>query len=129
MGRLGLTSGTVSVRLTRLGGKGVVGRGPSPDDARGTQVTLTAKGLAPFDEVAPVNLATEDLLLSALTDDERGRLAGLLRKVLVGFEHDRSAGPFGLTLAPAHLARRMPVSVGLSDTPGLSGAEALTATA
>lgn len=118
MSRLGLTSGTVSVRLTRLVGKGVVTREPSPD-ARGAVVTLTDRGRELFDEVAPAHLANEDVLLSALTPAERDQLAGLLRKLLVGFEHERSTSPLGLTLAPAHLARRMRTAVGLSDTPGL----------
>ncbi len=119
MARLGLTSGTISVRLTRLVAKDVVERTPSPDDARGTLITLTGKGRRLFDDVAPAHLANEDLLLSALTAAEREQLAGLLRKLLVGFEHERSHGPWGLTLAPAHVARRMRTSVGLSDTPGL----------
>jgi DNA-binding MarR family transcriptional regulator len=119
MTRLGLTSGTISVRLTRLVAKNVVERAPSPDDARGTLITLTRKGLRLFDDVAPAHLENEDLLLSALTAHEREQLAGLLRKLLIGFEHERTRGPWGLTLAPAHVARRMRTSVGLSDTPGL----------
>ena len=119
MARLGLTSGTISVRLTRLVAKDVVERAPSPDDARGTLITLSGKGLRLFDDVAPAHLENEDVLLSALTADERAQLAGLLRKLLVGFEHERTRGPLGLTLAPAHVARRMRTSVGLSDTPGL----------
>jgi DNA-binding MarR family transcriptional regulator len=118
MSRLGLTSGTVSVRLTRLVGKGVVTREPSPD-ARGAVVTLTDRGRELFDVVAPAHLANEDVLLSALTDAEQDQLADLLRKLLVSFEHEVSASPLGLTLAPAHLARRMRAAVGLSDTPGL----------
>lgn len=82
------------VRLTRLVGKDVVTRTPSPDDARGTVVTLTAKGLRLFDEVAPAHLANEEVLLSALTDTEREQLAGLLRKLLVGFEHERVPAPW-----------------------------------
>ena len=70
MARLGLTSGTVSVRLGRLEGKGVVTRSPSSDDARGVLVTLTDKGAQLFDRVAPVHLRNEDVLLSALTDAE-----------------------------------------------------------
>lgn len=119
MGRLGLTSGTVSVRLARLAGKGIVDRGPSPDDARGALVTLTGKGHRLFDDVAPAHLANSDLLLSALTAGERDQLVDLLRALLVGFEHERTPGPLGLVLAPAHVARRMRASVGLSDTPGL----------
>ena len=87
MTRLGLTSGTVSVRLQRLQDMGVVTRSPSPDDARGVRVRLTAKGLDLFAAVAPSHLANEDRLLSALTGQERAQLAGLLRKLLVGFIH------------------------------------------
>ena len=119
MARLGLTSGTVSVRLGRLEGKGIVTRAPSSDDARGVLVTLTVKGAELFDRVAPVHLVNEDVLLSALTDAERGQLAGLLRKLLVGFEHERSTSPLGFVVAPAHVARRARAAVGLSDRAGL----------
>jgi DNA-binding MarR family transcriptional regulator len=119
MARLRLTSGTVSVRLGRLEGKGVVTRVPSTEDARGVLVTLTAKGAQLFDRVAPVHLANEDVLLSALNPDERDQLAALLRKLLVAFEHERSTSPLGFTVAPAHLARRARRAVGLSDQAGL----------
>jgi DNA-binding MarR family transcriptional regulator len=119
MARLGLTSGTVSVRLGRLEGKGIVTRTPSSDDARGVLVALTDKGAQLFDRVAPVHLRNEDVLLSALTDAERDQLAGLLRKLLVGFEHERSASPLGFTVSAAHVARRARAAVGLSDRAGL----------
>ena len=119
MNRLGLTSGTVSVRLGRLERKGVVTRAPSADDARGVLVTLTPRGLALFDRVAPEHLDNEDVLLSALNDDERTQLAGLLRTLLVAFEHPRSTSPLGFTVEPAHAARRARRAVGLSDRPGL----------
>src|SRR5690349_9773474 len=99
MARLGLTSGTVSVRLGRLEGKGMVTRAPSSDDARGVLVTLTDKGAQLFDRVAPVPLANEDVLLSALNPEERRQLAALLRKLLVAFEHERSTSPLGFTVA------------------------------
>jgi DNA-binding MarR family transcriptional regulator len=119
MARLGLTSGTVSVRLGRLEGKGIVTRSPSSDDARGVLVTLTDKGAQLFDRVAPAHLRNEDVLLSALTDAERDQLAGLLRKLLVGFEHERSVSPLGFTVAAAHVARRARAAVGLLDRAGL----------
>jgi len=120
MGRLGLTSGTVSIRLARLEAKGVVTRCPSAADSRAVLVTLTELGLRLFDQVAPEHLANEDVLLSALTDDEREQLTGLLRKLLIGFEHDAVHHPaIGATLAPAHLARRARTRVGLSDRAGL----------
>lgn len=119
MARLGLTSGTVSVRLNRLETKGVVTRAPSSVDTRGVDVTLTARGLELFDQVAPRHLDNEDVLLSALTEPERTQLAGLLRKLLSSFEHREHDSPLGLTLAPAHLARRARRDVGLSDRAGL----------
>ena len=119
MTRLGLTSGTVSVRLTRLVAKGIVTRTPSPDDGRGALVTLTDKGLALFDRVAPEHLHNEDVLLSALTLSERDQLADLLRRLLFGFEHEHAPALLGMVLAPAHLARQMRTAVGLSETPGL----------
>ena len=119
MARLGLTSGTVSVRLGRLEAKGAVTRRPSSDDGRGVVVTLTAAGAALFDQVAPRHLANEDVLLSALTDPERVQLAALLRKLLIGFEHEHAGHPSGFTVTPAHRARRARTAVGLSDRAGL----------
>ncbi len=119
--RLGLTSGTVSVRVDRLVRRGVVVRGPDPQDARVTLVRLTAEGQRLFDVVAPEHLANEDRLLSALDDDERAVLAGLLRRLLVSFEHGvvGAALPLGLRLEPAHRARARRRAAGLSDPPGL----------
>ena len=72
-----------------------------------------------FDQVAPRHLANEDVLLSALTGPEREQLAALLRKLLIGFEHEHAAHPSGFTVAPAHRARRARAAVGLSDRSGL----------
>ena len=118
MARLALTSGTVSVRLARLEKKGIVERRPG-EDRRGVLVTLTERGARLFDEVAPEHLANEDVLLSSLTDAERGQLASLLRKLLVAFEHEHVDLPIGVTVLPAHAARRARTSVGLSDRAGL----------
>lgn len=119
MARLRLTSGTVSVRLGRLESRGVVTRRPSTADGRGVLVTLTERGVGLFDQVAPRHLANEELLLSALDETERELLAGLLRKLLIAFEHEHATHPAGFTVAPAHLARRARTAVGLSDRAGL----------
>lgn len=121
MKALGLTSGTVSVRLARLEQRGVVIRDPDPDDKRSFTVGLTAQGLDLFDQIAPAHLFNEDQLLSALTPEEQGALAGLLRKLLASFEHTgpNAAQAWGMTLEPAHVARRRRTAVGLSDHPGL----------
>lgn len=120
MQALGLTSGTVSVRLDRLERSGVVHREPDPASARGSLVTLTAKGLELFDRVAPVHLANEERLLSALTSDEQQQLADLLRRLLASFEVAAvEVDRLGAGLEPAHVARRRRTAVGLSDTTGL----------
>ena len=121
MEALGLTSGTVSVRLDRLERQGIVTREPGPASARGSMVQLTATGLALFDRVAPEHLANEDRLLAALSGDERLALAGLLRRLLASFETRTTevARDLGLTLEPAHLARQRRQAVGLADRAGL----------
>ena len=121
MKALTLTSGTVSVRIERLVKLGIVTREPDPADARGQLVQLTSRGLQLFDDIAPVHLANEDRLLSALGPADRRHLAGLLRRLLAAYEDpviDLSE-PLGLWLEPAHLARARRVAVGLSDVPGL----------
>jgi DNA-binding MarR family transcriptional regulator len=118
---LGLTSGTVSVRLDRLVRLGIVTREPDPDNGRSTLVQLTADGLRLFEAAAPAHLANEDRLLSALSPAERQSLADLLRRLLSSLESQTSpvAAHLGLQLESAYVARRRRQSVGLSDTPGL----------
>ena len=127
MDALGLTSGTVSVRLDRLERNGIVTREPDPASARGSLVQLTDSGLELFDQVAPVHLANEDRLLSALSPAERQVLADLLRRLLSSFESATSdvAASLGLVLEPARLARARRQAVGLSDQPGLLVASVL----
>jgi DNA-binding MarR family transcriptional regulator len=121
MTALGLTSGTISVRVDRLARRGVISRDRDATDARVTLIRLTDEGLRLFDELAPVHLANEDRLLSLLDDDQRTELADLLRRLLSSFEHPTitAAQPLGLTLEPAHRARARRVAVGLSDSSGL----------
>jgi DNA-binding MarR family transcriptional regulator len=121
MESLGLTSGTVSVRLARLEQRGVVVRDPDPDDKRSYTVRLTDEGLLLFDQIAPDHLAGEDLALSALTADEQSQLADLLRKLLASFEYTGShaAQVWGMTLEPARVARARRAAVGLTDRAGL----------
>jgi DNA-binding MarR family transcriptional regulator len=120
-GQLGLTSGTISVRMDRLAKSGVISRQPDPNDKRGAVVELTGYGLALFDQVAPVHLDNERRLLSALAPPEQQHLADLLRKLLVSFEPRRCPclDRLGLVLDPAHLATERRAEVGLTPTPGL----------
>lgn len=73
-----VTSGAITQRLDRLEARGLVVRGPHPDDGRGVLVTLTGAGRILVDEVLPAHLATEERLLAPLTAAQRAELAALL---------------------------------------------------
>lgn len=123
MAELGLTSGTISVRMDRLVDEGLIDRRPDPDSGRSTLITLTARGREVFERVLPAYLAAEGRLLAALSDEERDHLAALLRKLLVEFEGTvpppHAPFPLGLRLSPAHTAMQMRESVGLPTAPAL----------
>jgi DNA-binding MarR family transcriptional regulator len=120
MDELGLTSGTISVRMDRLAEQGLVQRRPDPVSKRNTLITLTDRGRELFERVVPAHLANERRLLAALDDDERELLAGLLRKLLVEFEGSRLEAPgVGLIVAPAHVTMALRESVGLEPVPAL----------
>ena len=52
-----------------------------PHDGRSTKLSLTAKGQAIYDEIAPLALHLEELFLSALTPQERADLDKLMTKL------------------------------------------------
>jgi len=120
---LGLTPGTVSVRVDRLIEQGLASRTPDPDTQRSSRVALTSKGRDLFDHVAPAHLDNEQRLLAALDEPEQQLLAGLLRKLLIEFEGSRPSSPapgrLGMTVAPAHTTIAMRSAVGLAPVPGL----------
>lgn len=118
---LGLTPGTVSVRIDRLVQTGLAQRSPDPASKRRTLIVPTPAGRDLFERVIPSHLRTEDRLLAALSDEERTQLADLLRKLLVEFEPRQPAtvSRVGLTLAPAHETISKRAAVGLDPTPGL----------
>lgn len=123
MDELGLTSGTVSVRMDRLEEMGLIRRAPDPEDKRNTRITLTTEGRALFERIVPDHLDNERRLLAALSDPERKLLAALLGKLLVEFEGSlpptNAPLHLGLTACPAHVTIAMRVAVGLPPVPGL----------
>jgi DNA-binding MarR family transcriptional regulator len=123
MDELGLTSGTISVRMNRLVEAGLVDRQDDPQSKRNTLITLTAGGRELFERVVPAHISNERRLLASLSDSEEQTLAALLRKLLVEFEGSDPATDapprLGLTLAPAHVAIKMRESVGLPAVPRL----------
>jgi len=122
MDQLGLTSGTISVRLDRLAEFGLVERRPDLNDRRGSIALLTAKGATICESVFPEYAANEDRLLLSLTADEQAVLATLLRKLLIGLEGEAAPGAarfLGLGLEPPHVAYEMRRAVGLQPLAGL----------
>jgi len=123
MDELGLTSGTISVRMDRLVAQGLVDRRADPGSARNTLISLTPRGRELFERVVPAHLNNERRLLSGLSDEELELLAALLRKLLVEFEGSRPPAEatieLGLTLAPVHVAVALREAVGLPAVAGL----------
>jgi len=123
MDDLGLTSGTVSVRMDRLVEQGLVERRADPLDRRNARITLSDRGRELYERVVPAHLANERRLLGALTAAEHDLLVDLLRKLLVEFEGsvppDGAPLRLGLTLAPVHVTLAMRRAVGLPDALGL----------
>jgi DNA-binding MarR family transcriptional regulator len=123
MDELGLTSGTISVRIDHLADQGLVQRRSDPRDRRNARISLTPQGSSLFERVAPAHLENERRLLSSLSGAEADLLATLLRKLLV--EYEGSAAPedatlhLGLALAPAHVTMEMRRAVGLAPVAGL----------
>jgi DNA-binding MarR family transcriptional regulator len=119
MDELGLTSGTISVRIDRLVEAGLVTRRPDPESKRNTLIALTECGAELVERAIPAHLENERRLLAALSAAEQEQLAGLLRKLLIEFEGASAPLGLGATLAPAHVTLALRSSVGLPPVTGL----------
>jgi DNA-binding MarR family transcriptional regulator len=120
---IGVTPGTISIRVDRLVDEGLAERRSDPESKRNSLVALTDKGQELFERVAPAHLANERRLLASLTDEDRRVLVGLLRKLLVEFEGsapiDEDGRRLGVVLTPAHVTMELRESVGLPEVAGL----------
>jgi DNA-binding MarR family transcriptional regulator len=99
------TSGTITHRVQALEKRGLVRRVADPNDARSVLVELTAKGRGLVDALAPLHLAHEERLLSALSRRERDQLASSLKKLLAAFEAEPPAPPPASRRRPARRRR------------------------
>lgn len=81
-----VSSGTMTNRIDRLVGRRLVHREADPDDGRSILVTLTVDGRMRVDAAITRLVDAEALLLEALSRPDRERLAGLLRKLSLGFD-------------------------------------------
>ncbi|MFC1413791.1 MarR family winged helix-turn-helix transcriptional regulator [Streptacidiphilus sp. N1-12] len=82
-----VTSGTMTNRIDRLAGKGLVQRLPDPGDRRGVLVRLSASGRNLADLALAGLLKHERALLAELSTAQRGELAGLLRQLVAPFDN------------------------------------------
>jgi len=85
-----VTSGTMTNRINRLAGAGLVSLSPDPLDKRGKLVTLTARGRAAVDAALADLLRRERELLTGLDRGQRRELAALLRILLAPFDADQA---------------------------------------
>ncbi|MCI2238428.1 MarR family transcriptional regulator [Paenibacillus sp. TRM 82003] len=86
-----VTSGTMTNRVDRLAGRGLVQRRPAPDDGRSVRVRLTAEGAAVVDAALADLVRAEHRMLAVLDERERRSLATLLRRVAAPFERSGAA--------------------------------------
>ncbi len=77
--------------LDRMEERGLVERSVSTADARRRLVTLTEKGAALQADCHRIFLEAEELMLRGLTAEEQTALFGLLRRVIINLEEDRTA--------------------------------------
>lgn len=83
-----ISSGGLTHRLDRLEKAGLIRREKSEQDGRSMLVALTDAGITRVEEACRAHVANGFAFLEALDAKERRQLADLLRKLLVGIEHD-----------------------------------------
>ena len=104
-----ISSGAMTNRLERLRVAGYIRRVPDASDGRSMLVALTPAGKRLIDRILGPHYENEDRLLSALSHEERDRLAGLLRRLLMEFEDHAPPGvaqPIGNGATPRSSRRR-----------------------
>jgi DNA-binding MarR family transcriptional regulator len=120
---LGLSAGTISVRIDRLVRRGLVERRPDPQDRRGAVISLTKQGRELFEACAPEHLTNAHELLAGLTEQDRDELGRLLGKLLYTLEDaapgDRLEPELGLVIDGAATALGQRRAVGLPPEPGV----------
>ena len=77
-----VSTGTMTNRLDRLEALGLIERLPNPQDRRGMDVALTAKGREVVDVAVTRHVAREQEMLAPLSARDREQLARLFRKLL-----------------------------------------------
>ena len=74
------------MRVVRLAERGLVTRTANPADGRGVLVQLTPEGRRRVDAALADLVQSEEALVAALSAEERGTLAAILRRLLTAQE-------------------------------------------
>jgi DNA-binding MarR family transcriptional regulator len=90
---LGVSTGAMTNRLDKLERRGLIRRGPDPQDRRGVLLELTPAGEARLGEYIDAGAGRERELLDSLTLSEQQELNGLLSKLLVSLQEHEAGGP------------------------------------
>ena len=77
-----LSTSAMTNRLDRLEKRGLIRRAMDPNDRRGLRIVLSDEGFALADEMVVTHVATEERMLSVLTDAERIQIRSLLSKIV-----------------------------------------------
>jgi DNA-binding MarR family transcriptional regulator len=83
---LDVSTGAMTNRLDKLERRGLIRRGPDPQDRRGVLLELTADGQARLEEYIEAGSGRERELLDDLTVTEKQELNRLLSKLLVSLQ-------------------------------------------
>jgi DNA-binding MarR family transcriptional regulator len=87
-----ITSGSMTNRIDRLEGRGLVQRRTHPTDRRVVIVALTRRGRAKVDGALAAHAANEVRMVSGLTAEEQEQLITLLRKLHTSLVAHRETG-------------------------------------
>jgi DNA-binding MarR family transcriptional regulator len=81
-----MSSGGMTSRIDRLERAGLVRRVPDPRDRRSVRVELTEHGLKTVDDAVAAHVENQHRLLASVPPEDRERLAGLMRALLLALE-------------------------------------------
>lgn len=88
-----MTSGGMTAVIDRLERRSLLQRLPNPSDRRGSIIRLTTEGRSIIDRAMEAHTAVEHELIATLSDEQRDRLAGVLRILLQSNEPGDPGGP------------------------------------
>ena len=120
--RLGLTAGTMSVRLERMERDDLIVRRDSTEDARSTIIKITEKGVSSFERCVPAYLDMQARIVSSLTEQEQDLMASLLRKLVVGTDSELNRSwlsELGIRVSTTREAIELQRRLGLPEKQGL----------